>query len=340
MSDKSAHAKKRRPGCLAGLFLWPFRGRWWVKTLKLTLVAVILYNVIAFIFMWCPPVRGVVVDIDTGKPIQGAIVQKSASGPFLIYSEGPSGARTGGADAQMVTGPDGRFSFPGAFAHPTRKDTAAFDVYWPFQWLDSIDLSVWQRDYIGASSFKIGMWWFRESPERSEGYCRVERYRIPFLGYRYRILLKKPATEAEWQVKIGSVDLGGGVKRDEQEQQRLFDDLTGYLERWPHGDHAAGYFSSLLPTAMLASCDYTREQYLSGRWTAEDLRTSIKRMKAILSLSKTVNRSGVEALTKKLEDADIREIPEEIECRQSLLNNPADSKGNTLKETRKVGSGL
>ena len=133
----------------------------------------------------------------------------------------------------MVTGPDGRFSFPGAFAHPTLKDTSASDVYWPFQWLDSIDLSVWQRDYIGASSFKIGMWWFRESPERSEGYCRVERYRIPFLGYRYRILLKKPATEAEWQVKISSVDLGGGVKRDEQEQQRLFDDLTGYLERWP-----------------------------------------------------------------------------------------------------------
>ena len=233
MSDKSAHAKKRRPGCLGALFLWPFRGRWWVKALKLTFVAVILYNGIAFVFMWCPPVRGVVVDIDTGKPIRGAIVQKSASGPILTYSESPYGARTGGADAQMVTGPDGRFSFPGAFAHPTLKDTSAFDVYWPFQWLDSIDLSVWQRDYIGVSSFKIGMWWFRESPERSEGYCRVERYRIPFLGYRYRILLKKPATEAEWQVKIGSIDLGGGVKRDEQEQQRLFDDLTGYLERWP-----------------------------------------------------------------------------------------------------------
>ena len=250
MSDKSAHAKKRRPGCLGALFLWPFRGRWWVKALRLTLVAVILYNVIAFIFMWCPPVRGVVVDIDTGKPIQGAIVQKSASGPFLIYSEGPSGARTGGADAQMVTGPDGHFSFPGAFAHPTREHYSAFDVYWPFQWLDAIDLSVWQRDFIGASSFEEGMWWTQESPERSSGYCKVQRIRIPILGFWYRILLKKATTQDEWEVKIGSVDLGGTAKGNEQEQQRLFDDLTGYLERWPKGEMGRQYLVDLYDQVM------------------------------------------------------------------------------------------
>jgi len=329
MSDKSAHAKKRRPGCLGALFLWPFRGRWWVKALKLTFVAVILYNVIAFVFMWCPPVRGVVVDIDTGKPIRGAIVQKSASGPILTYSESPYGARTGGADAQMVTGPDGRFSFPGAFAHPTLKDTSAFDVYWPFQWLDSIDLSVWQRDYIGASSFKIGMWWFRESPERSEGYCRVERYRIPFLGYRYRILLKKPATEAEWQVKISSVDLGGGVKRDEQEQQRLFDDLTGYLERWPKGERAGTYYSRLWETANLVPCSsYERDDFQKGNLSRERLKLYCKRAAKIIALADKFSGPppgmSEEAFQKGLE-----EERKQLACGMQLLQGKAHENGGS-----------
>ncbi len=202
----------------------------------------------------------------------------------------------------MVTGPDGRFSFPGAFAHPTRKDTSAFDVYWPFQWLDSIDLSVWQRDYIGASSFKIGMWWFRESPERSEGYCRVERYRIPFLGYRYRILLKKPATEAEWQVKISSVDLGGGVKRNEQEQQRLFDDLTGYLERWPKGEKAGEYMYRAFKTGLLYSPARIKELMREGQFNQAQLREYAKRNEILVALSQKVARPALSQIDAQFYD--------------------------------------
>jgi hypothetical protein len=100
--------------------LWWFTGRWWAKTIKIMALAVIAYNVLAFVLMWCPPVRGVVVDIDSGAPIDGAIVQKMGEGPFVfIYSETPRGARTGGAYAQMTTDKEGRFSFSAAFAHPT-----------------------------------------------------------------------------------------------------------------------------------------------------------------------------------------------------------------------------
>lgn len=35
----------------------------------------------------CPAVRGVVVDLETGKPIAGAEVQKAGEGPFLISVE-------------------------------------------------------------------------------------------------------------------------------------------------------------------------------------------------------------------------------------------------------------
>ncbi len=270
--------------------LWWFRGRWWAKILKITALAVILYNVLAFILMWCPPVRGVVLDIETNRPIAGAIVQKSGVGPFVFYSESPGGARTGGAHAQAVTDGEGRFSFAGAFAHPAPRTHSWFDVLWPLQWLDTIGIKVWHRDYIGASSFAEGLWWKARPADHSQTYCEIRRSRIPVLGFRYIILLRKAATEPEWRVKIGSVNLGGIEGGQAVEQERLFDDLTGYLERWPRGEKAGEYLLILMDQIAdgdsPANIDYGLR---GGELSKAAIPIILKRNRAILDLASRIN---------------------------------------------------
>jgi hypothetical protein len=282
----------RPRGRLRGFIGWWVRGPWWGKTAKLAAVAVILYNVVTFFAMWCPPVRGVVLDIDTHKPIAGAIVQKDAVGPFAFFpAMTQAGGRTGGGDAQAKTDASGRFSFPGVLAHPTSRTHSWFDVLWPFQWLDTIDIKVWHVDYIGAYSCAKGMWWREMPPYHSAGYCEVKRYRIPLLGFRYTILLKKPQTEADWRVKIGSVNLAGIEGGNEAEDERLFDDLTGYLERWPQGEMAGEYYKLLWETANLAPCNpYEREDFLRGVVTRERLQTYCDRAAKIIALSEMLEK--------------------------------------------------
>jgi len=320
MSDKTVHAKKHRPGCLAALFLWPFRGRWWVKTLKLTLVAVILYNVIAFFLMWCPPVRGVVVDIDTGKPIRGAIVQKFGEGPFIFPSEKIEGLHVAGADAQATTGANGRFSFPPAAVRPTPGKAGWLGTLYPFQWFNTVKVRVWEKDYIGVNSYKKGLWWSKSNPRDSGGYCKVVRYRIPFIGFFYRISLKKAVTEKEWVTKIGSVNLSGLPlpQSKDVEQQRLFDDLTGYLERWPKGEKAGFYFQRLLETGLVESCGTLRGDWRERKITRQELLKYYKRNKRILSLVSKVSME-TEPIAAHSEERAIQAMRGWLPCAEELL---------------------
>jgi hypothetical protein len=269
-----------RPGRLRRFLRWWIIGRWWAKPLKAFLAVLLVYNILAFLLMWCPPVKGVVVDISTGKPIEGAIVQKAAGGPFIFPSLWPGGAHTGGAFSQTVTDKSGRFSFPGAFAHPTPSEYSWFMVLWPFQWVDRVDLRAWDKNYVGVLCAKRGLWWLRDRPNRSEGVCEVRRYRLPILGFYYQILLKQPMTEKEWVVKIGSVslDLNG---QGSAEQGRLFSDLTGYLERWPEGEKAGEFIIQLADLGMAVSATVAETDQL-GRASATELQTKAESLKTIL----------------------------------------------------------
>jgi hypothetical protein len=262
-----------------------------VKTLKLTLVALILYNVIAFIFMWCPPVRGLVVDIDTGKPIRGAIVQKFGEGPFIFPSEKIEGLHVAGADAQATTGANGRFSFPPAAVRPTPGKAGWLGTLYPFQWFNTVKVRVWEKDYIGVNSYKKGLWWSKSNPRDSGGYCKVVRYRIPFIGFFYRISLKKAVTEKEWVTKIGSVNLSGLPlpQSKDVEQHRLFDDLTGYLERWPRGERAGTYLLILLDRLACPDSPSNIEDSLrSGELRRPQIPTLLMRNREILHLASAI----------------------------------------------------
>ncbi len=277
--------------------LWWFRGRWWAKVLKITALAVILYNVLAFVFMWCPPVRGVVVDISTGKPIEGAIVQKFGEGPVLFPSEHIEGLWIDGAKAQGLTSADGRFAFPAAAVRPRLRNSNWLEALFPFEWLNTIRVRVWQKDHIGVDSDRHGMWWLQDNPADSKGYCKVIRYRLPFFGYHYKIFLKRAVTEKEWVMKIGSVNLGGIDAKEAAEQERLFHDLTGYLERWPQGEKAGEYFKEFLRFGLPMEKDKEAYWYSNPRrdYSCAELRRMLSANELISSLLPRMDLAAVYA---------------------------------------------
>lgn len=306
-------------GPLKRFFGWWLKGPWWAKAAKMLALAVFLYNVVTFVLMWCPPVQGIVLDIDTHRPIEGALVQKQGLGPFAFPAMTQAGGRTGGGEAERHTDPQGRFSFPGVFAHPTHQTHAWFGVLWPFQWLDTIDLTVWHPGYIGVSSLKEGFWWRADKPRSSGGYCMVSRYRIPLLGFRYTILLRRPETESEWQVKIGSVNLGGLEGGQKTEEERLFNDLTGYLERWPKGEKAGEYYKLVWETASLVPCNpHEREDFARGELGRERLQIYCYRAAKIIALAEGFPKTPL-GMTEESFKQDLQEERNQLSCGKELL---------------------
>ena len=294
------------------VILWWFTGRLRVKAVKITALAVIAYNVLAFVLMWCPPVRGIVVDKDTGAPIAGAEVLKAAEGFFFVPAVG---GRYFGATGQARTGSDGRFSFAGTVGRPSPNKASWFNVLWPFQWIDTIHVAVWDEQYIGADSGKQGLCWGSDIPRRTAGNSTVERFRLPILGYWYKIKLSRPQTEADWQEKIGSVSL---YFDDETRNRRLFTDLTGYLERWPEGEKAGEYYRLVWETAALGSCDYMREELANGELTRAQLRTLCDRAAKIVSLAEIL-RSPPEGMTDDAFRKGLLEHRQDVSCARALL---------------------
>jgi len=255
-----------RPGRLRRFLKWWVIRPWWEKALKIGALLVIVYNLLAYVLMWCPPVRGVVVDGDTGLAIGGAEVLKAAEGPSIRSLA--IGGGFFGAKGSCSTDKHGFFSFPAQRGRLTLKETTLSVAWWPIQWISEIHLAVWHQDYVGADSEKAGLWWGRDELKGSNGYCHVSRRRIPVLGYWYRIELKRPENEAEWRAKVGSVAL---CFDDETRNRRRFIDLSGYLERWPEGENAGRFLSALSDTAYLCTPDRIEDDLSSKRLTKADL---------------------------------------------------------------------
>jgi hypothetical protein len=258
-------------------------------------------------------------------------VQKFGEGPFIFPSEKIEGLHVAGADAQATTGANGRFSFPPAAVRPTPGKAGWLGTLYPFQWFNTVKVRVWEKDYIGVNSYKKGLWWSKSNPRDSGGYCKVVRYRIPFIGFFYRISLKKAVTEKEWVTKIGSVNLSGLPlpQSKDVEQQRLFDDLTGYLERWPKGERAGTYYSRLWETANLVPCSsYERDDFQKGNLSRERLKLYCKRAAKIIALADKFSGPppgmSEEAFQKGLE-----EERKQLACGMQLLQGKAHENGGS-----------
>lgn len=262
-------------------FGWWVKGPWWAKMAKLIGLAVVVYNIVTFCVMWCPPVRGVVLDIDTQEPIKGAIVQKYGEGPLLLPTEHSGGLWVDGAKDQAVTGANGRFTFRARAVRRKPSEAGWSEALFPLVWLDTVRVRVWQKDYIGVDSDRHGMWWSQDEPPASKGSCLVVRVRMPFFGYYYKILLKRALTKEQWTTKINSVSLGNIDAEEADEQERLFCDLTGYLERWPEGEMAGEYLGMAMFSALVQHEQATN----AGK---QDVRRFMKEDKLLLDLAKKV----------------------------------------------------
>ena len=185
-----------------------------------------------------------------------------------------------------MTGSDGRFTFRARAVRRTPSEAGWSEALFPLVWLDTVRVRVWQKDYIGVDSDRHGLWWLQEEPPASKGNCLVVRDRLPFLGYHYKILLKRALTEEQWTIKINSVSLGN-IDEEEgaYEQERLFSDLTGYLERWPQGERAHEYLVSLFDLAIAMGGPFCAgDIHTVSKTSSIELKTMLGRMQKTLAL--------------------------------------------------------
>lgn len=321
MFEDSVNGNGQAP--LRRIFMWCM-GPWNRRRFRhILLFAIGAYLLFIFIALWCPPIRGVVLDAQTGKAIPTIQIHAWPEGFFML---GVENTVLEGKQATASTDSKGRFFVAGSVVRPAPGRAGFLDVFSPLQWLTHVKLAVWAPGYgtrlIKIPSYALLPWWTKSDAQQG---LRAQRLRLPVWGFYVRLALAKPQSEEEWRKQCSMTIQAHdeGYASDEW----LFNDLTSYLERWPEGEKAAQFFDALLHTAMMGSCEYITESYRKGELSAIDLRTHMERQRVILELSQRVDRSRVERLTKNSEDAAIQDIEPEMKCMQDLLNAKAGKKG-------------
>ena len=258
-------------------------GPWSRKRFERMAIAIIgAYLIFAFITLWSPPLRGVVVDAKTGEAISSAEIRVRPTGFFFPAIES-SQAVLYGRETASCTDAKGRYFVPGSAARAVPGRAGILDVFSPIQWLTHVQVAVWAPGYganvIEIPSYAVVPWW-RQTNDKERWQAR--RLRLPVLGFWVHLALRKPEGEQEWRRLCGQAVTAHaeGIIPDEW----LFNDLTGYLERWPQGEKAATYFDALRPTCALGSCDYLHELWSRREITRRELATKCDRGKVILSI--------------------------------------------------------
>ena len=260
---------------------WLVKGSRWGRGVRLLAALVLLYSLYACVTMRRPPIRGVVVDKETGRPVAGAEICGGVGYTVLFPSETADKQRGGGA--YCVADGQGRFYLPamsGVMLWPERTGTGGWILPNPLylvlvKWATSIELIVHSQDYVTVDSKEEARWWKRETYRTAEGdsraaagrpspvslgmersYWTVKRFRLPVLGYWYRIELVRARTQADWEGKCRLTQLATQRIDSLTADRWIFDDLTGYLERWPKGEKAGVYIVGLGDLGMALYPDY------------------------------------------------------------------------------------
>jgi hypothetical protein len=190
-----------------------------------------------------PAVGGLVVDQSTGQAIAGAEVYKAAEG-YVFPQERDRLVR--GGVGNVVVPVKGTFSFRGGVG--LRWGSMCL-----FQYVDRVALWVYAKDHIpvelseannvtaeslrggvyGKLFKKDGDWEVFPSPygtfRRRHGFLR---------GWIYKIEMVKTVSQEHWEAKCDRTlslasESPSGTTEHSAENAWLFNDLTGYLERWP-----------------------------------------------------------------------------------------------------------
>jgi hypothetical protein len=267
---------------------WP-----WRSSLVIVLLLICFYESCKL-----PKISGVVLDMESGRPIAGADVQAIYMGSNISLTSGRSMGIGGGGMSQ--TDAQGRFSFHSSFIPYPKK---------------SLWLLAYSKDYMPYFSTSEGFNPLLDNDVTFE----VKREGSRLKGYYYTIRLKKPETEPQWQSKIETVkrismDACGGDQIDEW----LFNDLVGYLERYPQGNEAGEYFEKLLVTQPY-DCETLSDFLANGDLTKSQIPTYYKRNQKIVELADKVNLP-TEPISANCTRDIIESKREATKCFESIMN--------------------
>ena len=281
----------------------------------------------------CPPVSGVVMDRDTGLPVPGAFVSRQMMGANQNPSSGLGGSS--GPEpllrfAERTTDEQGRFSFPadktvlagGFWEHLLGPDTR-----------EGIRLVVYARDYLPACSEALGFGWTKEEWKAIDWSKGPDTWRVvgPLdfsatrqgsleTSYAYRIALIKAVTQAQWEEKCHETWLLNSLYIPKSiSDEWLFNDLTGYLERWPDGEKAGEYYKQAWETANLSPCNpYEQDDFARGAISKEQMRIYCDRAAKIINLAESFTKPppGISEQWLREELADYRK---QLSCGEALL---------------------
>lgn len=201
-----------------------------------------------------PAVAGKVVDIETGEPIKGADVSVQVFGfpsnPIAAIASPPKWQLAGD---MLKTDSQGSFSFPSQV--PPLEDSGVSwwsYILWGPNKQTGIGVNVYTKDHITVASDSEGFEWklddFYETyfrGENNEKLVTVERERKGERSFEYTIKVKTAKTERDWEIKCKDTILHTGLGR-EPDETWVFNDLVGYLERFPEGEKAGDYVLLLL----------------------------------------------------------------------------------------------
>ena len=282
----------------------------------------------AFYMVWVlhyPAIRGVVVDQTTGQAIPGAEIYTTAQG-YVFPQEKAVLDMNGGSHAAVASG--GMFSFSGGVG-------MRWGLFWPLQYVNGAGLEVYAREYMPIEFSEVnritpGSWRPTTCEEtfRKEGdwevfssvYGTLKRRRLFLRGWTYRIEMIKAVSQEQWEKKCHETELLNSLYVPKEiSDEWLFDDLTGYLERWPEGEKAGEHYKLLCETANLVPCNpYERDDFVKGRLTRARLQTYCARAAKIIALAEGFSKPP-RGMTQESFKSGLDEGKRQLACARDLL---------------------
>lgn len=296
-----------------------------VTRVMLGFVAILLCCVSACQFHYykarrTPAVSGKVVDIETGQPIAGAdvmvVIHGFPSDPAAAVAS--SGVFIAGGD--LKTDSEGKFLF--ASQTPRIKDsgtTLMSYIFWGPEKQIGIEVNVFSKEHITAASKTEGLDW-KEDPFFESGYegkngdrfVRVSRKKQLKGEYQYLIETKKAVTEKEWQLKCHDTLLSCHDP-EQKGDEWLFNDLVGYLERFPDGEKAGEYLNKAISISLAR---YERKDSPSN----EDRYNFSTEAQYLLGLAEKVQEPKAPLGLKIGYEMDINELRRELSKAKQFMN--------------------
>lgn len=235
-----------------------------------------------------PAISGIVLDKATRRPIGGVKVMASVLGFSrnpIVGLAGSSGPWPVLPNKAVSTDEIGRFETPGGqvplsgpdsggdwrrLVGPPKTVCTEVILYHP-EFITVVERT--RLEGLGPEYSRFG-----DPPQATVG--DVRRIGDYSSGYHYTIYLKRAQTESDWALKCKATILLADRFAEADRDTMLFNDLTGYLERWPEGEKRDLYMELLLRTAKY----FDPEDYDQARIGASVLDQYIDRDVQLLAL--------------------------------------------------------